>query len=225
MSAPRLFAYADEAGFVAAVADVVASRLGEALARRDEASLSLPGGSTPRRYLPAIATLALDWARVWVVPGDERWVAPDSTESNERLICAALMAGPAAVAHRVSLKTAHATPAEALDTLDLRLARLPWPLDLAVLGVGDDGHVASLFPGNTLDGPARVVAGSAPSAPQARVSLSLGALGAARALLLVAGGAHKRALLAAAFAGTGGDLPLARLVASAQGEVQAIVGP
>lgn len=213
----------DDAAFAAAVAEVVETTIGAALAARTAASLALPGGGTPRRYLPAVARLALDWRRVVLTLTDERWVAQDDSNSNEALVRSCLLLGPAAQARLIGLKTVDDDPAQALPAIETALAAVPWPLDLVLLGVGDDGHIASLFPGATLAAQARIVAASAPAAPHARVSLSLPALVAARRIVMVAAGARKLTLIERALQGLGGTLPVDWLCAQAGSRVSAVV--
>ena len=198
-----------------------------ALAARLLASLALPGGSTPRLYLPAITALALDWSRVVVTLSDERWVPLNDPQSNERLVCDALQRGPAKQARVVGLKTLDADPEQALPAVETRLATVPWPLDLVVLGVGDDGHIASLFPGSPWSADTRsekIVATTAPLPLHSRISLSMPALLEAHSILLVATGAAKIRLIERALSKTPGELPVEQLCAQAGTRLSAIVG-
>ena len=191
-----------------ALADDVAARLSDALAQRGQASLVVPGGRTPLPFLAALSCRPLDWSRVTVCPSDERWVDTDHPDSNEGLLRANLLCNAAAGARLLSLKTAAATPEAALAECEARLAALPHPLDVVVLGMGPDGHFASLFP----DAPElavalaseRPVAAMRPaSSPVPRMSLTLRRLLDSRHLCLLTGGDAKARVLESAAAHPG----------------------
>ncbi len=170
----------------AAVAGV-AARLAGALAVRlahGPAGLALPGGTTPAPVMAALAGVPLDWARVTVLPGDERLVAPDHPRSNYGLIRRHLLQGPAASARLLPLTERTEPP----------------PPTATLLGMGEDGHVASLFPG--APGLAAALAPDAPPvvamrAPdgEARLSLSAPVLRASGLLVIFITGAAKRAVI------------------------------
>ncbi|HSW14019.1 MAG TPA: 6-phosphogluconolactonase [Solimonas sp.] len=185
-----------------ALADDVATRLIAAIAARGTASLVVPGGTTPLLFLAALSTRPLDWARVRVCPSDERWVDPAAPESNEGLLRRHLLRDAAADAVLVSLKTSAAVPEWAIEECSARLALLPRPLDVVVLGMGTDGHVASLFPDAPeidaaldLSQAAAVMAMRPPSSALPRMSLSLRSLLDSRQLAILISGAEKRTVL------------------------------
>lgn len=220
----RLREHADLPRLAEAVAAAVREALTRALRERASASLVVPGGSTPRAYLPAVAALELPWSRVAVTLSDERRVPPDDPHSNERLVRERLLQGPAAAARFVPLHVPGEVDPAA--TAAARLAPVPRPFDLVLLGLGTDGHVASLFPGAAgveaaLD-PARpetCVAleppvGSEPALP--RLSLTLAALLDSRRILVAAQGADKRVAFERALHGGGPQpAPLPALAARA----------
>jgi len=177
-----------------ATADGLAACLEEGLAARGRASLALSGGRTPNSVLPLLAAAGLDWSRVTLTLIDERWVAPDHADSNQGLVERLFRDGPAAAAPMVGLKTAAAEPAAGVAEVERRLAGLSWPLDAAFLGMGEDGHVASLFPGDAswALAPGRCVPVPARDGRQARMSLAPDALLDMRRLLLLIFGAEKR---------------------------------
>lgn len=214
--------HADPAVAAEALAADVATRLRGALAVRGVASLAVPGGSTPATFLRALSRYALDWPRVTVLPTDERWVPERHPASNAAFIGRALREGPAASCTWRPLYVPGRSADEALATVEARLASLPWPLDVVVVGMGSDGHVASLFP--DADGervhparPARACAASAPDGTP-RLSLTLSALAGARSLYLLIHGREKRALLVDALAReSGAPLPVRRLLDAHEG--------
>ncbi len=124
----------------------VAQTLASALETRARASLAVSGGNTPQRFVTALSRQNLDWSRVDVCLVDERWVDLAEPDSNEGML-RDLMAGTAmAGAQFYSLKTAAPQPAEAIGRVRERFQTFTWPLDVCVLGMGEDGHTASLFP-------------------------------------------------------------------------------
>ncbi len=207
-----------------ALAAELATALRQGLAARGVASLAVPGGRTPVPLFRALREAPLDWSRVSVTLTDERWVAATDPGSNAALVRAELLQGPAAAARFFPLHDGSATSADAASGVWQSLQEMPWPLDAVVLGMGEDGHFASLFPGNprlpqALDPDARpgCVAMQAPVAPHARLSLNLAALRQARRLFLLAGGDAKHALLMqAAREGADGRWPVCALLALRQ---------
>lgn len=167
------------------------------LSRKPHATLALPGGNTPRHYLPALAKCALPWDRITVTLSDERWVDADDEQSNERLVKQYLMNRLPAHAHFAGLKTQHDNPSAAIGEIHQRLDNLPLPLSLTVLGLGEDGHIASLFPGMNPDSLSthHCVAVAPPIAPSPRISLSLAMLAESEQIALVVTGKNKRRLL------------------------------
>ncbi|AXS82283.1 MULTISPECIES: 6-phosphogluconolactonase [Marinobacter] len=128
------------------LADAVAEFLAVRLKQAPRASLVVSGGSTPLPFFKALSDKNLDWSRVDVLLADERWVDEDDPASNARLVRGNLLQNHAASARFLSLKQPGATPAEGLGAVKAELADLALPLDVLVLGMGNDGHTASLFP-------------------------------------------------------------------------------
>lgn len=166
-----------------ALADAVARHLAERLLIAPRASLVVSGGSTPLPFFKALREKTLDWARIDVLLADERWVPEDDAASNTRLVKENLLQGPAAEANYLSLKQPGDTPADGLADVEQALAELPLPLDVLILGMGSDGHTASLFPDAPelnealdTDSTAIVVPMTPPSQAQKRITLTLGAL-------------------------------------------------
>ncbi|MFW6346137.1 MAG: 6-phosphogluconolactonase [Halomonas sp.] len=188
------------------LAEAVAEALRADLAEQARALLVVSGGATPVPFLRALAAKALPWSRIDVTLADERWVPASAADSNTRLVREHLLQGPAAEASFVSLTTDDRTPEQGVETVAGRLASLTWPASVVVLGMGGDGHTASLFPDSreldlalTTDDP--VVAVRTPSQPQPRITLSADRLHRAKRHLLHITGGDKRSVLARALAG------------------------
>lgn len=200
----------------AALADAVAVRLRAGLAARGEASLAVSGGRTPERFLAALAQQTLDWARVTVTLVDDRWVPLDSPRSNEALVRRSLLQGPAATARLVGLVSDAARPQDGLTAVRARIAALPLPFDVVVLGMGTDGHTASFFPqgdrlAEALDpaGKAPVSPMQAPGAGEPRITLTLPLIAGARAVYLHIEGTEKTEVLERALQdGPAEDMPI-----------------
>jgi 6-phosphogluconolactonase len=168
----------------------IAEALRAALAARDRASVALSGGNSPRRVYEELASLPIDWGRVHVFFGDERCVAPDHPDSNYRMAREALL-------DRVQAPHVHRMQGERTDREAAAAeyaALLPDRLDLIVLGLGEDGHTASLFPGHDWSRPVGrsviAVAGAA-KPPPFRLSVTPDVIWAAAARLVLATGEGK----------------------------------
>lgn len=182
------------------LADVIASDLRLALAQGERASLAVPGGTTPGPIFDVLAALDLEWERVDVLLTDERWVPETSERSNTRLIKSRLLTDRAASARFVPLYGATQLPEDSVATL-CHGVRACLPLSVVLLGMGEDMHTASLFPGAdqlelglSANAP-EIVAMRAPTAPEPRVTLSAPVLdGAMSKHLLITGEGKRKAL-------------------------------
>ncbi len=188
-AAPQLLA--------AALAEAVASRLTEALEQRGNAVLAVSGGSTPAMFFRALARKPIDWKSVTVLLVDERFVPPSSERSNERLVTLNLLQADAAAAHFVGLHSPGDID-EAVARADAEIASLK-PFDAVVLGMGLDGHTASLFPdahgiAAMLDPQSErnVYAVRSPSAGDDRITLSLAAISSAGRIFVHIEGLEKK---------------------------------
>jgi 6-phosphogluconolactonase len=169
-------------------------------AARAGESIALTGGSTPRRAYELAAELEPDWSRATVWWGDERCVPPDDERSNFGMAKAALLDRLAAPPREVHRILGELEPVEAAQLYERELRGVT--LDLVLLGIGPDGHTASLFPdAATLDEHERlVVAAEAGLQPfVARVTLTLPAIGAARRVVFLVTGPDKAGAVARAF--------------------------
>jgi 6-phosphogluconolactonase len=210
------------------LADAVAGDVGfiidSALDARDEAMIAIAGGRTGPAVFPRIAAQQRPWKRVVVIPTDERLVPMGSDLSNVREIARAFLPTGARV-----IPIAAEIPDYKLagNSADARLQDLPWPPDLVWLGMGADGHTASIFAGPdlqaALEAPkARRAVGvmpdpRPPEAPVARVTLTRSAILSARTVLITITGQAKRDLLEQAIAdGHSSKLPIGRVLAEAE---------
>lgn len=173
----------------------IAERLRAALAERGEASLVICGGRSPVELFHALAAEKLAWEQVTVVPSDERWVERDHPDSNEAMIRRELLTGPASRARLVGLYRDTDSPEQAIENVTEALQDVPKPLDVVLLGMGEDGHTASLFPHDP-DIAAKVGVTApclaAEVGPPRRLSLSLAYLCDARSIDILIFGDDKR---------------------------------
>ncbi len=171
------------------VAEAAAAEIAEALLA-DGGSLVLTGGTSPKRCYELLAELDVPWGRVTVLFGDERCVPPLDPESNYRLAKETLLdrVNPASV-HRIPGELG---PDEGADAYAEVVANEA-PFDIVLLGVGEDGHVNSLFPGHTALNTDALTAGihDSPKPPPQRVTMTLEAIRDARKILIIATGAGK----------------------------------
>ncbi|MDZ3996028.1 6-phosphogluconolactonase [Pseudomonas sp. Teo4] len=198
---------ADAQTLATTLAHDVADRLRAAIAANGQACVVLSGGRSPVPFLEQLAAQPLDWAKVTVSLADERWVPVEHADSNAGLLARHLLKGPAAKARFVSLYQNAANLEAAAEQADQVVAELP-PIDVLVLGMGDDGHTASLFPGSPLlregldlASPRRILPMLAPSVPRQRLTMSRSLLASAAFIALSVQGEGKLATLRAALAG------------------------
>ena len=194
--------FADKTALAKELAETVAARIDAAIARDGVAAIAVSGGSTPGKFFSALGkTRTLAWEKVIVTLVDERWVDELNDRSNAKLVNEKLLQGPAAVARFLRLYSGGSEPdADAIARTNATLAELPESFAAVVLGMGNDGHTASFFPGgDTLDqvltdeGPAQAL--RAPGAGEPRITLTLPRLLRADGIYLHVEGEEKAATL------------------------------
>lgn len=181
-----------------ALADRVAGVLDYAVVNHGRASLVVSGGRSPIAFLEALSTRPLEWAKVQVSLADERWVDPADPDSNEGLLRRHLLQNAAADAQLIGLYQAAETLEQAAERANEKLGDLGWPIDVLVLGMGNDGHTASLFPNSPLlakgldeNGTDRCLPMLAPVSPEQRISMTYPLLASARVQCLAVQGSAK----------------------------------
>ena len=205
-----------------AVAGDVAFIIESALDARGQAILAFPGGSSPFPIYERLAEKKLNWKKVIIVPTDDRMVALDDPLCNIAKIARIFLPLGARV---VPLNSDAKDYRLAGSAADARLKDLPWPLDLVWLGMGVDGHTASIFPGPdyeaalNADKDTRMIGVMPdplpPEAPVARFTLTRQAIGQARTVLLTIAGDDKKSVLDAAIKkGDKSDKPIGRVLAA-----------
>ncbi|MBL9034381.1 MAG: 6-phosphogluconolactonase [Rhodospirillaceae bacterium] len=227
MSRVRWLDYPDRASWAAAAADKIGERLNDGIAQRNVASLIVPGGTTPQPILERLNAMELKWDRIQVGLTDERWVATSHVDSNENLVRRTLLRGPAGKAVQFhSLYTGARRPSSGLKQAEASMATMAKPFDVVLLGMGTDGHFASLFPGIPqlaagLDPnhAAMCLAIDTPQSGFPRMSLTLSALLNAKLIILAVSGRPKRTLLSQALAGKS-TTPIAALLAARKDDLE-----
>jgi 6-phosphogluconolactonase len=216
---PSLTRDADVSSLADRVAAMVASAVAAGIAARGHANLVFSGGSTPQVFLPCVAALPLDWTRVNVTLADERWVDESTPDSNTAMLRRLLLDHPNTKGARfIALKTADTNATEGAAKVREALPPASEPYDMVFLGMGNDGHFASLFPGApnlashlSLSNTERVVGVPAPTTATPavpRITLTLAELTRASRIVLVLQGQAKLDVLMDSLAR---DLPIAHL--------------
>ncbi|QHF06971.1 6-phosphogluconolactonase [Pseudomonas syringae] len=190
-----------------ALAEKVAERLKQAISENGLATLVVSGGRSPVAFFQSLATQPLEWSKVVISLADERFVPTEHADSNAGLLQRHLLQGPVAKARFLGLYSVASSVEEAAQAADQALAELP-PIDVLILGMGDDGHTASLFPNSPnlsealdLQGERRCLPMLAPSVPHQRLTLTRRLLASARSPILSVSGQAKLDTLRTALAG------------------------
>ena len=176
--------------------------LAQGIEKRGRASLVVSGGRTPLALFKTLSKTDIDWSKVDVTLADERWVDEDHEASNTRLVKDNLLQNNASAANFVELKTDDADAADGIAQAESNLSSMSQPFDALILGMGEDGHTASLFPcsaqiedGLNLSSGKICLAVQPTTAPHQRISLTLPAILNSRNLFIHLTGEKKKTVL------------------------------
>jgi 6-phosphogluconolactonase len=225
--------FAERAALAEELADRVAAALDEATTARGRATLAVSGGNTPRLFFEALSSRDIAWDRVTITLVDERFVPETSDRSNQRLVVETLLKGKAGRARFLPLYNEAPDPVLAADRASAVIDALPRPIDVAILGMGTDGHTASFFPAGdgltealSMDAAKAVIAIEAAGAGEPRLTLTLPRIAEARLIVLHIEGAEKRQVLEAALrAGPERDMPIRAVLKQAASAVHIYWAP
>ncbi|MDU8945039.1 6-phosphogluconolactonase [Ovoidimarina sediminis] len=209
----RFIEYPDREMMMIDLANQLAGELSNYVTHHDSATFAVPGGTTPGPVFDTLSGADLHWDRIRVLLTDERWVPEEHERSNTRLIRERLLTNRAAMADYIPLYAETDTPEDAIDDLAARLEP-ELPLSVLLLGMGADGHIASIFPGadrldEALSSKAPpLMAMRAPGAPEPRITLTAPVLTGAMSTHILITGAEKRETLERARHAKAHDLPV-----------------
>lgn len=210
-----------------------AGRMAELLANRldnqSKASIIVSGGTSPKNCMAALAKTPLDWQRVQIALSDERWVPPDHEDSNEKLVRESLLVDEAASATLLPVYAEDVSPEERCEILQNPLPVLPFACSL--IGIGADGHFASLFPdaeqlalGLDVECGRLYIPVTTAASPHVRISMTLAAISRSDEIVLLFFGDEKLDVFKQAVASSNGD-PLSRLLRQKRAPVRAFWAP
>jgi 6-phosphogluconolactonase len=224
--------FPDRRRLFAGLAAELGEMLGEIVRKRRKASIAMPGGTTPGPLFESLSHMPLPWSKISVTLTDERWVSPEDPASNEWLVRDQLLKRRAADATFIGFKTNHAKATGGVTVTDRRLAPL-MPLDICVLGMGPDGHIASLIPGaegydaavaeSNKRSTAGLVSLGAAGSPD-RMSLTLNAIASSKRIILLFMGQEKMNIFTDAKQGKG-VTPVKDLLAHKKAVIDAYWAP
>lgn len=229
----ELHTFTDAPSLAAALADKVAAELSAAVAARGAASIAVSGGSTPKRFFEELSTRDIAWDKVTVTLVDERFVPADSPRSNHLLVATHLLKDKAATAIFLPLYYDSASIEDCAVEATKATAGFGNPFDVAILGMGNDGHTASFFPNGDhlaqaldLSGPRGVMTMRAEGAGEERLTFTFTSLSDARFLALHIEGAGKKDVLDQAKAGSDeNEMPIRAVLNRAASPLQIYWAP
>jgi 6-phosphogluconolactonase len=201
-----------------AAAERIAGALTRRLENQKAASLVVSGGTSPVQCFEALAHKDIDWSRVGIIPSDDRWVPREHDDSNEKLMRDKLLVNGAASADLLPFFANEVSVEERAAALDQEIRFAPFPFACSLLGMGTDGHFASLFPdaenlaeGLDLESRTLCLPVKTAASPHARISLTLAALSRSDEIVLLFFGDEKRVIYDKAKAGNA-RYPVTRLL-------------
>lgn len=219
-----------EAASVAA-AKRIAAALRRCLDAQKAASLVVSGGTSPEQCFAELSTQDIDWPRVSVLPSDDRWVPADHEDSNEKLIREKLLVNEASTAKLLPYYAPVTSVEERCQELNSDIRFAPFPFACSLLGMGADGHFASLFPdadnlatGLDLESSTLCLPVETQASPYARISLTLAALSRSDEIVLLFFGEDKRAVYEEAKNGSN-QFPVSRLLLQKRAPVNVYWAP
>ncbi|MGZ9721454.1 6-phosphogluconolactonase [Rhizobium miluonense] len=229
----NMHAFANGAELAGKLADKVAETLSAAVAARGSASIAVSGGSTPKAFFQALSSRSIDWAKVTITLVDERFVAADNPRSNHLLVQENLLKDKATAAKFLPLYQAAASVEEAAAIATEKTRAVGHPFDVAILGMGNDGHTASFFPGGSnlrtaLDPntPRGIITMEAEGAGEPRLTFTFSSLQDARLLVLhIEGEGKKNVLAKAEAAGEETEMPIRAMLRRAASPVEIYWAP
>ncbi|NTF40947.1 6-phosphogluconolactonase [Rhizobium rhizogenes] len=229
----NMHAFANGAELAGKLADKVAETLSAAIEARGSASIAVSGGSTPKAFFQALSSRSIDWGKVTITLVDERFVPADNPRSNHLLVQENLLKDKAAAAKFLPLYQAVASVEEAAAIATEKTKAAGHPFDVAILGMGNDGHTASFFPGgNNLltaldpNTPRGIITMEAQDAGEPRLTFTFSSLQDARLLVLHIEGAGKKDVLAKAEApGEETEMPIRAMLRRAASPVEIYWAP
>ncbi|MBU2871601.1 6-phosphogluconolactonase [Colwellia sp. E2M01] len=184
------------------LAQTVSGLLDQAIKKNGKASIAVSGGSTPKGFFNELSQSNIAWEQVTITLADERWVENDSVDSNTRLVHENLLQNRAAAAKFFHLKRGEEFSVETLNDLNLEANSTVLPLDVLILGMGEDGHTASLFPcseqieqGLSIDNKDALLKVTPKTAPHERISFTFSALSQSENIFLHLCGENKKTVL------------------------------
>ncbi|MDM9618955.1 6-phosphogluconolactonase [Rhizobium sp. S96] len=231
--AATMHTFANAAELARNLADKVAASLSTAIASRGTASIAVSGGSTPKLFFQELSTRDLDWSKVTITLVDERFVPADNPRSNHLLVATNLLQNKATAATFQPLYQAAGSVEDAAKLATTATQAIGNPFDVAILGMGGDGHTASFFPGGNnlavaLDPttPRGIITMDAEGAGEPRLTFTFSSLRDARLLVLhIEGESKKDVLTKAEGNGDEADMPIRAILRRAASPVDIYWAP
>lgn len=214
-----------------AAAKHIATALDRRLQEQKAASLVVSGGTSPVQCFEALRHANIDWSRIGIIPSDERWVPGEHDDSNDKLVRNNLLLNGAASADLLPFYSTESTVEERAAALDKEIRFAPFPFACSLLGMGTDGHFASLFPdaenleeGLDLESSKLCLPVQTEASPYPRISLTLAALSRSDEIVLLIFGDDKRKIYEKAKAGNA-RYPVTRLLRQKRAPVNVYWAP